>query len=268
MIFVLLVFLAVLVFLKARKGARFIRRPVHPLKETHGYVQKKPEWVCKEVVRLKALMPQAGCRAVATTFNSLHHAKGERVGKTYVAKIFKRHGLEILQARRKLKNRPLTQGPRGLTYAMDLTFVHEDAPPVLAVLDHGTRALLSLRALHLRTTIGERIFTSWKMTWALFLLGVRPQRIDPYCPWQNGRVERVFRTLKEKLSAWWHAAGKADDIQGDLDTLRTWYNHARPHQSLAGLTPALAWAGVTQSRKEHHFFEAWDGILTGFVTRP
>ena len=25
---------------------------------------------------------------------------------------------------------------------------------------------------------------------------------------------------------------------------KTWYNHARRHQSLDGLTPAMAWAGV------------------------
>ena len=46
----------------------------------------KPPWVRREVLRLKAWMPQAGCRTIAHAFNRLH---GERrqmtVGKTFVA---------------------------------------------------------------------------------------------------------------------------------------------------------------------------------------
>ena len=48
-------------------------------------------------------------------------------------------------------------------------------------------------------TDNESIFTSRLFRGALFLLGIRQQRSDPGCPWQNGRVERFFGTLKNKL---------------------------------------------------------------------
>lgn len=144
-----------------------------------------------------------------------------------------------------------------------------------------------LRELHDRSTIGvlrpvldlierfgrprflrtdsEKIFTSRLLILAFAFLGIRHQRIDPFCPWQNGGIERVFRTLKERLRLYWETAGSPDDVQHDLDTLRAWYNHARPHQSLNGLTPAMAWGGVAESRKARRFFSAWDGVLTGWV---
>ena len=88
------------------------------------------------------------------------------------------------------------------------------------------------------------------------------------CPWQNGRIERLFRTLKERLYPWWQSVGVPDDVQVDLDVFKTWYNHARPHQSLASLTPAMAWAARTGHRKCPRFFLAWDGLLTGWIPPP
>lgn len=46
----------------------------------------KPAWVLQEIVRLKALMPHAGCRAIADCFNRRHaKPRAMTVGKTYVA---------------------------------------------------------------------------------------------------------------------------------------------------------------------------------------
>jgi len=47
----------------------------------HRYCQTKPVWVKKRVIRLKALMPQAGCRTIAHAFNRMHEHKGMTVGK-------------------------------------------------------------------------------------------------------------------------------------------------------------------------------------------
>jgi len=33
------------------------------------FAQPKPKWVCNEVIRLNAVMPQAGCRTIAYHFN-------------------------------------------------------------------------------------------------------------------------------------------------------------------------------------------------------
>jgi transposase InsO family protein len=48
-------------------------------------------------------------------------------------------------------------------------------------------------------TDNEAVFTSRTFRLGLLLLGIRHQRIDAHCPWQNGRMERFFGTLKRKL---------------------------------------------------------------------
>jgi transposase InsO family protein len=234
-------------------------------------------------------MSHEGCRSIAKAFNALNQQKGESVGKTYVANTIKKHQLQIRLLRGELKNRPRRQGPRNLTWGMDLTFIARDkrSEPVLGILDHGTRALLVLGELRDRSTIGilrvlldviekfgrprflrtdnDGVFASPFFSLALLSLGIRHQRTDPHCPWQNGRVERLFHSLKERLCAWWTTAGAPDDVQHDLDTFRVWYNHARPHQSLAGLTPAMAWDGVTRARSTR-FYSNWKGTLAGVVS--
>lgn len=280
---VLLCLLAVWLQLKPRQ--HFKRRPLALPPQNHGFNRKKPEWVAHAVVRLKALMPHSSCRHVAIAFNARYAHKGESVGKTYVARIFKRRALAILSLRKKLKNRVTRQGPRNLTWAADLTFLPETDRPVLGVLDHGTRANLYLAEMRARSTIAvlrvlldlferfgrprffrtdnESIFSSPLLTGALWALGVRHQLSDPFCPWQNGRMERFFGTMKERIHRWWEEAGIPSEVQRDLDVLRVWYNHIRPHQGLAGLTPAQAWIGRTGSQPLR-FFSAWNGILAGF----
>jgi len=41
----------------------------------------KPAWVRKEVIRLKALMPEAGCRRIADSFNRRFAAKRRTTGR-------------------------------------------------------------------------------------------------------------------------------------------------------------------------------------------
>jgi len=265
---------------------RRFRRAIQPPPTTHTWSQRKPQWVGPKVTHLKVLMPNAGCRQIADTFNRLYASKQVTIGKTFVAKWIKSHAVAILRARASMKNRPGRQGPRGLTLATDITFHQQQ--PVLGVIDHsGTRALLALVHLRNRTTIGilrvlldvfekygtprflrtdnEAVFTSRLMAGALALLRVHHQRSDPFCPWQNGRIERLFGTLRRTIEAWFLRAGVPDDLGPDLDTFRDWYNHARPHRSLAGLTPAMAWAGITSAKGRQRYFRAWDGILAGFV---
>jgi len=47
-------------------------------------------------------------------------------------------------------------------------------------------------------------------------------------PQTNGKVERLFQTIKKEISL----------SNGDLELFRMKYNHFRPHQSLQWLTPA------------------------------
>ena len=81
-------------------------------------IQPKPKWVKQEVIRLKALLPQAGCRTIAHRFNRRWAARrAMTVSKTYVADLCRRHQYLIYEARRKLKHRiprPIARSRVGL----------------------------------------------------------------------------------------------------------------------------------------------------------
>ena len=258
----------------------------------------KPEWVGKEIIRLKALLSEAGCRTIATVFNRRlgghpNHRRRATVGKTFVCEFLRRHRYEIEVERRRIKNarpRPL---PQNLIWGLDLTgkaTLDGRTHLVLAILEHASRAVLWLEVLQNKSswtlilklvetikrygkpravrTDNEATFTSKVFRLALIMLGIRHQRIDLHCPWQNGRVERFFGTLKEKLDQL--ALDAFDGLDQALGEFRFFYNHVRPHQNLCGRTPAEAWAGIdpftTQHRGEY-WFEAWDGLLKGYYLR-
>lgn len=161
---------------------------------------------------------------------------------------------------------------------------------MLTILEHASRAALLLEALHgksiwtlvskLTTAIrrygkprfvrtdNEAIFTSRAFRHSLFLLGIRHQTTDLHCPWQNGRVERFFGSLKERIERLAVASFEALNIV--LAEYRFFYNHVRPHQHLGGATPAEAWAGVDpyqDSFRREYWFDAWDGLLQGYYLR-
>lgn len=70
----------------------------------------------------------------------------------------------------------------------------------------------------------------------LIKLGVRPERIAPGCPQENGRHERLHRTLQAEVAA--DPAARARAQQRALDRWRAEYNAVRPHDALGGATPA------------------------------
>jgi transposase InsO family protein len=67
-------------------------------------------------------------------------------------------------------------------------------------------------------------------------LGIRPERIKPGHPEQNGRHERMHRTLKAE-TAKPPAASRAAQ-QRAFDRFRQQYNEERPHEALGQKTPA------------------------------
>lgn len=156
---------------------------------------------------------------------------------------------------------------------------------LLGIVDHGSRACLALQrladksslsilteiasAIHVHgkprfiRTDNEAVFTAATFRTGLSLLGIRHQRTQPGCPWQNGRIERFFGTLKHKLDRW--AVADAAQLDTSLRFFRVWYNHVRPHRHLDGATPALAWRGRNHDgQSAAEWFEAWDGLLAGY----
>jgi putative transposase len=282
----------------ALRRARCFYRRLGELKATGFRSQPKPPWVKREVIRLKALMPRTGCRTIATIFNRRFgghssHKRRATVGKTFVCEIIRRHCYEIEVERRRIKNaRPRTV-PKNLIWGIDLTgktTLDGGTQLILGILEHASRAALRLEALENKSswaligilvqaikrygkprairTDNESAFASQTFRLALFLLGIRHQRIDLHCPWQNGRVERLFGTLKEKLDQL--AVDSFEALGQALAEFRFFYNHVRPHQNLEGRTPAEAWASVdpfTERIRQEYWFEAWDGLLKGYYLR-
>lgn len=66
-------------------------------------------------------------------------------------------------------------------------------------------------------------------------LGILPERIEPGKPQQNGRHERMHRTLKLEAVA---NGSVPDAQQAAFDHWRREFNHERPHQALDNRVPA------------------------------
>ena len=67
-------------------------------------------------------------------------------------------------------------------------------------------------------------------------LGIELERIEPGCPQQNGRHERMHRTLQENV-----VNPPQPDLrrqQKSMDGFQYEYNHERPHEALGQRTPA------------------------------
>lgn len=213
-------------------------------------------------------MLHAGCRTIAHHFNRRWASRRQvTVGKSYVAMTLRKHQYLILDARRTLKHRVPRPLPRNRIWGCDLlvkTDQRGTAHLGLAIVDHATRACLRLqrlsnksswtllrelvpvvqrygRPLFLRTD-NEAVLVSRVFRFGLWLLGIRQQRIQPGCPWQNGRVERFIGTVKRVLKQEPLTSDK--DFDAILTSIRLWYNHDRPHDHLQGRTPAEVWAGI------------------------
>lgn len=234
------------------------------------FAQPKPPWVKKEIIRLKALMPQAGCRTVAHYFNRQWQSRRQMtVSKTYVADLCQRHQYLIYEARRTLKHRVPRPMRSNLVWGCDLlakTDSNGRTHLALAILDHGSRACLRLRRLSDKSswtvlqglvqavkrygcpqfvrTDNEALLVSRLFRFGLWFLGIRQQRIDPGCPWQNGRVERFIGTVKRELRQ--EALTGDEEFDHRLTRIRQWYNHDRPHDHLQGRTPAEVWEAAVK----------------------
>lgn len=239
-----------------------------PLPSCRGFAQPKPQWVKHEIIQLKALMPQAGCRTIAHHFNRRWQSRRQMaVSKTYVADTCRQHQYLIDVARRKLKHRVPRPIPCNRVWGCDLltkTDHHGQPHLVLAILDHASRACLRLQLLSDKSswtllqelvqavkrygrptfvrTDNDAVLVSRLFRLGLWLLGIRQQRIEPGCPWQNGRVERFIGTVKRELRQEPLTSDK--DFDRKLTRILQWYNHDRPHDHLQGRTPAEVWAGI------------------------
>lgn len=239
-------------------------------------------------------MPEAGCRRIAATFNRLYAVTQRMtVSKSFVADHVRRHRYEIEDLRRTWKSRVPQPLPINRTWGVDCTGKMDsggNTHTIFGIIDHGSRRAITLTALKDKASItllraildaiercgmprnirtdNDAVFTSRLFRFGLALLGITHQRTDLGCPWMNGRIERLFGTLKSVLDRW--AVPCIDALNVSLDQFSDWYNEVRPHQHLYGQTPIEAWNGVdpyVTAPTSVHYFSAWDGLLTGFYLR-
>jgi transposase InsO family protein len=71
---------------------------------------------------------------------------------------------------------------------------------------------------------------------ALADIGAGHITIRPHCPWQNGKVERLNRTLQIEW-AYRQVYNSNDERAAALPTWLWYYNHRRRHTALGGLPP-------------------------------
>lgn len=134
----------------------------------------------------------------------------------------------------------------------------------LTVMDHKSRFLLGCRnfrgtCLEQTKAEFEKLFREYGLPWRIrtdngvpfasvspggisqlskwwIRLGIMPERIEPGKPQQNGRHERMHRTLKQET-----ARPPTETIalqQHRFDLFRQDYNYERPHESLGQQPPA------------------------------
>lgn len=77
----------------------------------------------------------------------------------------------------------------------------------------------------------SRLLNDW-----LEAAGIRHLYTRPYSPWQNGKVERMNRTLAQE---WQYARPYASEEERAeaLSSFIEYYNHDRPHSACGGLAP-------------------------------
>lgn len=252
--------------------------------------RRKPDWIREEILAYAARFIETSCRELANMFNRRHAGlDGHTVGKTFVSDLIRDHQYDVQQRRRAWRRRRYFPGLPNRVWGVDGTGKTDEKGRqhfLLGVVDHGTRRCLDLQALKDKTSItilralldaieqhgkpkvirtdNEAIFRSLIFRFVLWKLRIRHQRTDRHCPWQNGRIERFFGTLKAKLDRL--LVTDRDALNEALGTFRFWYNKVRPHQHLQGRTSHEVWHGIDIYRRKIRRrveYEAWNGLLQG-----
>ena len=203
--------------------------------------------------------------------------KAISVSESYVGTVIRAKRRELALAR-DASRKPSAEPPLNV-WGIDMTglpLTNGQSIAVFGILDHGSRVCLTATPVarynslillgKLIQTMGEwglpravrsdndAVFKTKLFRWTLKLIGVQQQWTQIGSPWQNGRIERFWRTLKEgvleksasikngliAIKTQFKFAD-ANAMAQTLEQFQTLYNTQRPHQSLKGKTPAMAW---------------------------
>ena len=90
----------------------------------------------------------------------------------------------------------------------------------------------------IRTDQGKE-FIATAVRQHLASLGIEHRMNTPYCPEENGKIERFHRTLREKCVVGMYPADSLDVLQYKLTLFLQYYNYQKRHRGLGmeGMTP-------------------------------
>jgi transposase InsO family protein len=180
------------------------------------YERDRPgELVHLDIKKLGRIPDGGGWRAHGRAAGSTHRRRTTRVGFDYVHSLVDDHS--------RLAYSEVLPDEKGSTCAGFLT----RAAGYFAA--HGIDRI-------------ERVMTdnAWAYRWSLretvAQLGARQVFIRPHCPWQNGKVERLNRTLQTEW-AYRQVFTSNTDRTAALAPWIEYYNTRRRHSALGGLPP-------------------------------
>jgi transposase InsO family protein len=241
------------------------RRPV-----AHSFPHRVPDEVLHKLIELRKEYPKWGPKKLRVRLEAL--GLPAVPAASTIGDALKKHGL--IRPRRRRVHPPMhplpiapTTNPND-TWCVDFKghFAVGDKTRCypLTLTDHATRFLLKCEGLakaderavrpHFERAFGEfgvptRIrsdngppfatpgiggLSALSVWW--IRLGILPERIEPGHPEQNGRHERMHRTLKDDVAS--PPAASMLEQQRAFDRFRRAYNDERPHEALEMKTPA------------------------------
>jgi len=112
---------------------------------------------------------------------------------------------------------------RGARASFEAAFIEYGLPAAIRS-DNGT-------PFSANTPAGLSTLSVWWIR-----LGITPERITPASPWENGRHERMHRTLKAEATRPPQANRKQQQLA--FDAFRDEFNHDRPHEGIGQKVPA------------------------------
>ena len=238
----------------------------------HTHANAISDAMAKTLLDLKARHVRFGPRKVRDYLTMNGH-RGALPAVSTIGELFKRNGLVRPRGKRRARSAPHTEPLRhasapNMVWSVDFKgqfrMGNGQYCYPLTLSDNASRYLLVCRGLahpteaavwpHFRRTFEEygmpdalrsdngAPFASTALggltrlgVW-LLKLGIALERITPGRPDQNGRHERMHRTLKDYLDP---VRASLPAQQRALERFRTHYNQERPHEALAGVSPAM-----------------------------
>lgn len=234
-----------------------------------------PAWIEERIIELRREHPRWGPRKLLGYLEE-RKKKTAWPATSTIGELLKREGLIIpRKVRRKTPpyTQPLAQAEKANhTWCGDFKgwFRTADGERIdpLTLSDACSRYLLRCQAVEKANTeqvlgIFEAAFREYGLPWVvrtdngppfasraiaaisrlslyLMKLGVIPERIQPGHPEQNGRHERMHRTLKAETAS--PPASHRRAQQRAFDRFRREYNEERPHEALQQKTPSSCYA--------------------------